>query len=284
MSKQAKYFGKAEECGQRILEAFRAGTVPGALAQVFIRREGRPMDSWSWTNQLLCALAGSFDSRGFRQWQDVGRTVNKGERAHHILVPLFRKFRSEDPETGETVEGKYIYAFKSVAVFALEQTDGEPLADDDDVPRLVDDLPWVEVARSWGLSVSTYNGEGAGFLGMYRYDSTDRGVGIAIGTRNLSTWAHELVHAADHRCGTLTRGGGQRADNEIVAELGGAVLLSLAGLEHDADLGGCLSHLERYSDGDPVRAATALLTRTCEAVALILDSAEKLAQTASEAA
>jgi integrase len=72
---------------------FRAGNVPKALAPIFIkRRDGLPCRRWSWSNQLITALHGYADARGFRQWEQAGRHVKKGERAFDILAPRTRNF------------------------------------------------------------------------------------------------------------------------------------------------------------------------------------------------
>jgi antirestriction protein ArdC len=102
------------------------------------------------------------------------------------------------------------------------------------------------------------------------------GTGIALGVENLSTWCHELVHAADDRNGTLR---GKKVQKETVAELGGAVVLRILGYEHEVDLGGCWEYIQSYAkkEGiDVLAACGAVLDRTCEAVALILDTAEEL--------
>ena len=57
-----KYHGKAEQAAKRILDVFQNGDVPKALATVFIKRNDlSPCRSWSWSNQLLTALAGTDD-------------------------------------------------------------------------------------------------------------------------------------------------------------------------------------------------------------------------------
>ena len=265
-----KMYGKAEAAAERILGAFRSGDLPQALAPLFVHRddENIPCNKWSWQNRLLVALAGEFDARGFRQWEAVGRMVKKGEKAFHILVPLGRKMEVE--RNGQTEEVYVTYGFKAAAVFGRSQTDGEPLPDDTERESAwIDTLPLVEVAREWGLSVATYSGSENGPLGKYR-----QGSGIALGVRNLSTWAHELTHAADDKLVGLSPG--QRWDQEIVAELGGAILLVLCGQERDADLGGAWQYIEAYAkrEGkDPLKAVQDVLRRTCEAVALILDTA-----------
>lgn len=91
-------------------------------------------------------------------------------------------------------------------------------------------------------------------------------------------WAHELVHAADHRNGKLKELG-QHWRSETVAQLGSAVLLRLLGHGEDADLGGSWRYIQWYarkSDIEVVEACGLVLDRTCEAVALILDTAEFL--------
>ena len=267
-----KFYGKAEESAKVILEAFRnPNSLPKPLAQVFIhRKDNVPCRAWSWRNQLLVALQGHKDARGFRQWEEVGRWVKKGERAFYILSPLSKKV--EDAKTGE--EKTVIYGFRGTAVFGYEQTNGGPLPPGDpEAVRWVEALPLVGVAKEWGLLVESFNGKGSSYLGAYRHHS-----GIALGVKNLSTWAHELVHAADHRNGKLSELG-QHWRKETVAELGGAVLLQILGYPHDADLGGCWKYIQSYAERaglEVIDACGKVLQRTCEAVALILDTAEAL--------
>ena len=68
-----QFYGKAETAANRILDLFKSGDVPKALAPIFIRRnDAIPCRAWSWSNQLLTALAGYDDARGFRQWHQPG--------------------------------------------------------------------------------------------------------------------------------------------------------------------------------------------------------------------
>ena len=147
------YYGKAESAAARILELFRSGNVPKALAPMFIkRRDNIPCRAWSWSNQLLTALAGFDDARGFRQWQDVGRFVRKGEHAFYILAPCTRKMTERDEQTGEESSRVVVYGFRSVPVFGYEQTEGKPLPDREASERFISGLPLVSVARAWGLT------------------------------------------------------------------------------------------------------------------------------------
>lgn len=266
-----KYYGKAEETANAILKAFETPqALPAALAPIFIKSNAnQPARAWSFSNQLAIALAGHSDARGFRQWQEVGRQVKKGEKACHILIPLIGK----KEENGE--QKSFIYGFKSAPVFGYAQTEGDELPKEDaETDQWLESLPLRSVADQWGLSVAHYNGHQGGALGYYRH-----GQAIAMGVKNLSTWCHELVHAADDRRGTIRRVPGQDLSNEVVAEFGGAILLSILGQPIDADLGGCYEYLQAYAGKENqkvLNVCTKFLKRTCEAVQLIIETAEAL--------
>jgi hypothetical protein len=227
------------------------------------------------------ALHGSLDARGYRQWGEVGRHVKRGQRAFYILAPVTRKL--VDEATGE--EREVVVGFRGVPVFGYEQTEGKPLPTGDpeaerwtghpEAERWIESLPLLDVARRWGLSVKAFSGEGAGCLGLYRH-----GKGIALGVRNLSTWAHEFLHSADDRLNNLVEKG-QHWRSEIVAELGGGVLLRLLGFAEESDLGDCREYAKRYADEAGIEVAEAcgrVLDRLCAAVALVLDTAEQISR------
>jgi hypothetical protein len=134
-----------------------------------------------------------------------------------------------------------------------------------------------EVADDWGVTVATFKGEGAGFHGYYQYSETSEA--IALGVENISTFLHELMHCADNKCGNLIKSKGQEMSNEIVAEMGGAVLATMLGYETEADMGGAWEYILHYSEGDKQKAIGNLmkfLDRTCSCINLILETAHKL--------
>jgi len=246
-----KYYGKSKEVCEQIIKRFEEGNLPAALAPIWVNRlDNIPSNGWSFLNRLCMAMSGTQDARGFKQWQAAGRKVSKGAKAFHILGPCFYPKEVTDEQTGETRKVQVLYGFKSIPVFRLEDTEVTDQAlwdkcsghDTDEENRLAS-LPYNEVARNWGLDINSYNGKGKGYYGYYSH-----GKGIAVGVQNLSTWAHELIHAADDRQGTLTKGFGQKSDNEIVAELGGAVLLEITGYHVESDLGGAWEYVKSYSE------------------------------------
>lgn len=274
----AKYYGRAKEIAEKIVESFKSGDLAEPLAQVYLTRVSSvPMAKWSYLNLFSVLLAGCTDARGYKQWLAVNRKVTPGQKAAaYILIPLFGKKDKTSVKDGREVteEQSFIYGFKGVAVFDISQTEGEPLEEDESVSEFVSDLPLVEVAKEFGLDLIPYNGEGNGALGFYSPTSNK----IGLGVENLSTWAHELVHAADDRVGNLTERG-QHYASETVAELGGAVLLTILGHEVEADLGGAWTYISSYAQRagkDPVHICGQVIGRICEALDLILETAEQV--------
>jgi hypothetical protein len=276
-----KFYGRSEEVAERVFEVFRSGNLPKALAPIFItRNDSIPSASWSWSNKLIQALAGTCDSRGFHQWKAVGRGVKAGARAFYILAPCIWQRNIEDDD-GNIRVIQQVHGFKSIPVFAIEATevvDSEKWMksiqkDRDEILRL-EALPLIEVARHWGLSVDSYTGKNSRYLGYYIPSQK-----IALGVKNLSTWCHELIHAADDRLGNLPKLGKGDTDCEIVAEIGGAVLLELMGNHVDADLGGAWDYIKRYSGNDSgkaIRECMRLINRICACVNLIIETQSQM--------
>lgn len=282
-----RFYGQhAQETAQRIVEAFREpGQLPKALAPIFIRRKDNiPCRQWSYFNQLAVVLAGTTDARGIRQWNQAGRKVKKGSTALWILAPCTKRIAEPGEKSDEEKHRVVLYGFRSVAVFAVEDTEGDPLPEPDPkYAEWVRELPLLQVAEAWGVNVDTYSHRGNNPLGYYRFAASGDQA-IRLGVENLSTWCHELVHAADRK---LTNLDGEAWRREVVAELGGAVLLECLGMTHDADLGGAFGYIEAYTktaDKDVVKACIEVLDRVCHCVKLILDTAEQAQPEAGESA
>jgi hypothetical protein len=65
-----------------------------------------------------------------------------------------------------------------------------------------------------------------------------------------------------------------------VAELGSAILLLVAGMDHDADLGGAWEYIKHYGGDNPIREIEKVLGRTKAAVEHILSEADRLEEAA----
>ncbi len=118
---------KAKVCLQRIVDLFKEGDIPKALAVATIPPQaGIPSAKWSLSNRLLQFLADTSDARGFRQWQKADRKVSKGAKAFHILGPKARTIKETD-EGGLETEKVIVVGFFAIPVFRAEDTDGDPL-------------------------------------------------------------------------------------------------------------------------------------------------------------
>jgi len=243
-----------------IVEKFKSGEIPEAVAMASFPIPNIPSSRWSFTNRTLMFLAGTADARGFRQWKKANRWVTKGAQAIYILVPCMKK--EIDEETGE--EKEFLRFFKPSPVFMREDTEGEPLAyEQNELP----DLPLVERAEEWKISVKAIPGN-------YRYHgyfSSSRQE-IALATPEEKVFFHELAHAGHEKIkGSLSAG--QDPLQEIVAELSAQALCRLVGKNLTDTTGNSFKYIERYAEKlklSPYSACLRLLGETEKVLDLVL--------------
>ena len=224
---------KVKQALESIVQRFKEGNIPEAIAFSIFPIPNIPASRWSLLNRTLMFFSGTNDARGFRQWQEVGRHVKKGSKAITILAPRFIKKDTEDEEEARTM----LVGFLAVPVFRVEDTEGEPL-DYQDIK--LPQLPLMEVAQEWGISVKAIPGN----YRYFGYFSQERRE-IALATEEESVFFHELAHAAHQRIlGELKRG--QDWKQEIVAELGAVVLCKIVG-KTSKYLGNSYRYIETYA-------------------------------------
>jgi len=261
-----KFYGKAQTAAQQVIAAFKSGDIPAALATRWLRDENIPCSMYSIANQILIALHGHNDARTFMQWKQAGRNVKKGERSFQLLRPFVKTFK--DPETDEDVSR--LIGFSTFNVFGLDQTEGKPVPAHEQRRQFIESLPLVEIARAWGITVKTFSGKGGKYHGYYSRGQKT----IALGVKNLRVWAHELIHAADHRIGSLTETP-QHWRSEAVAELGSATLLKLIGQHDESDIGTAYAYINRYCEKaqkNPISVCISILNRVAACVDMILET------------
>jgi hypothetical protein len=245
-----------------IVEKFKSGDIPEAVAMATYPAANVPSSKWSFLNRTLMFLSGTGDARGFRQWHEAKRKVRKGAKAIYILVPCFRKEPNE--ETGE--ENVVLRGFKPSPVFMVEDTEGDKL----DYQFLeVPEIPLIDRAREWGLSVKTVPGN----YRYYGYYSPERKE-IALASPEEKVFFHELAHAAhDRLMGGIKNG--QDPFQEIVAELSAQALCRLTGKEADGSFGHSYRYIEKYAEQmktTPHSACLKVLSDTEKVLNLILKS------------
>ena len=251
---------KVKEVLNGIVDMFKTGDVPQAIAFATYPAADIPSARWSFTNRLIMFFSGTIDARGFRQWNDVNRYVRKGSKAFHILVPCFKKVK--DDETGQ--EGEVLRFFKSAPVFRLEDTDGEPL----DYQLLeVPDLPLLERAEEWRISVKAIP-RNYMFYGSYSKANKE----IILATAEECVFFHELAHAGHEK----VKGGlesGQDPLQEIVAELSAQALCRLVGKQANDTIGNSYKYIERYAEElklSPYSACMKVMSETEKVLQLIM--------------
>lgn len=195
----------------------------------------------------IVALWAAAEVRGFgsgtwgtyRQWQNSGAQVRKGEKGS--VVVFYKEFDIDetDPDTGETLSDKRLFA-RASWVFNADQVDGYDIP----LPEPVDPVEAIEGAdrfvRATGADIR-HGGQRAYYRpseDCIQIPDKERFVGTATSTATeayYGTLLHELTHwtGAAHRC---DRQFGKRfGDNayaveELVAELGAAFLCADLGV------------------------------------------------------
>lgn len=227
-----------------IIEKFKAGDIPEAVAYSMFPIPDIPSSKWSILNRTIMFLSGTHDARGYRQWQQANRFVKKGSRGLYILVPFIKKV-----ETGDG-DKEALYGFGCKPVFMVEDTDGEPL---DYQQMELPSLPLIERAEEWNISVRTIPGNYS-YRGYYSSKTNE----IALATEEECIFLHELSHAGhDQVLGGLKKG--QDPIQEIVAELSAAVLCHIVGKTGEKYLGNSYRYIERYAEKINISAYSACI-------------------------
>jgi antirestriction protein ArdC len=242
-----------------ILEKFKSGDIPEALAYSMFPIAEIPSAKWSLMNRTLMFLSGTMDGRGYKQWQQVDRFVRKGSKAFHILVPFIRKNKDEEGD-----DRQFLIGFGCRPVFRKEDTDGKELEYETiELPE----LPLIERAKEWGISVRAIPGNYR-FNGYYSFNRKE----IALATPEEKVFFHELSHAGHEKVKGGLRGG-QDALQEIVAELSAAALCKLVGKQGKDTSGNSYRYIEKYAgriNMSPYRACLKVMSETEKVLNLIL--------------
>lgn len=241
-----------------IMKKFTTGDIPKAITYAMFPIPNIPSSHWSFRNKFFMILSGTTDARGFRQWNQVGRTVKRGAKAIYILVPYLMKQVTPDEE-----EKFYLKGFLAKPVFRVEDTEGEPLDYEKDLP--LPDLPLIETAKKWGITVSGAMPFSKAY-GVYVPGAQK----IILASPEEIVFFHELSHAAYERSvGKLKPG--QRWDQEITAELCAQALCLMVGRQPRDNLGNTYRYIDHYAKGAGLSPLTACLQ--------VIDSVEKVLTT-----
>jgi len=104
-----------------ILDKFKSGDIPEAVAYSMFPLPDIPSANWSLLNRTIMILNNTADARGIFQWNKANRYVKSGSKAFYIIVPFIKKVDAGD-------EDKLVLrGFGIKPVFRVEDTEGELL-------------------------------------------------------------------------------------------------------------------------------------------------------------
>lgn len=256
---------KAQASINKVIEKFQTGDLSAItkIARIQLAKDA-PVSKWSLSNKVLAFLqSDELDCRGYKQWQNAGRTVKKGSKAVYILRPKLAKVNQENEEENKNI----CIGFAPIPVFAASCTDGDenlPTYEPVKYPSL------LEVAKKFGIAVE-YAPISPDKLGDCQTDGSK----IRLGTHDTAVFFHELAHAIHARIdGELQQG--QHKTQETVAEFTSAVLMDLYGVGDTS--GKAWNYINHYSD-DPLIAITKAMGTVEKVLAVLL--ADEMPSTSS---
>lgn len=183
---------------QSLMEQIQAGK--SEALSTYLAAMGR-FHSYSFGNVMLIAMQRPTATRvaGFNRWKELNRFVKKGEKGIMILAPMVGKRKSEDAEEEQPARS-VVYGFRTVYVFDVEQTDGEPLPEFDvtvsgDVSEYRAGLDAFLASR--GIAVS-YNAEMGTAFGL-SYGGRIELLPGRPAAEEFCTLVHEAAHELLHR-------------------------------------------------------------------------------------
>ena len=228
----------------RIIAELEKGQIPwekpwtGVRSGAYNRITKRP---YSLLNQMLLQHSGEYAT--FKQWQDLGGHVRKGEKSEIVVFWKIFESKETNPDNGE-IEIKKIPLLRYYNVFHISQVEGvEPLAPE----QLNDEVEPIEAGDK--IITDYITREHLNFIecksNKAYYSPTNDTVVVPLKEQYsmineyYSTTYHELVHSSGHKTrlnrlqtGAVASFGSENySKEELVAEIGSATLMSVAGIE-----------------------------------------------------
>lgn len=172
----------------------------------------------------------------FAKWKEVGATIKKGEKSHEVI--FFKTLRKEqENEEGET-ETVSIPMMKTYRVFNADQVEGWDgnwlVADDKEQSQDWDDVELADmIINSSGANIQHRNQDQAFYMPSLDQIVMPERKQFKDDSGYYGTMFHELVHwtgsktRLDRKFGTR-RGDDNYAKEELIAELGAAMLSGIA--------------------------------------------------------
>ena len=244
---------------ERIISQLQNGIIPwqkpwtGIRSGAYNRISKKP---YSLLNQMILDHEGEYAT--FKQWQDLGGHVRKGEKAE---IVVFWKIQPvvEEKEDG-TKEVKQIPLLRYYNVFHISQVDGvEPLKEEelhDTEPIEKADQVLNDYWTRENITVEHVAGDKAYYSPTFDLIHLPLFEQFTNANEYYSTAFHESVHStmkenrcnrAEDRKGKLVAfGSSEYSKEELVAEIGSANLMNILGIESDKSFRNSTAYIQNW--------------------------------------
>ena len=241
-----------KEITDRIIAEMEQGIIPWEKPWV---NAGRCVShttgkSYSLLNQMLLGRSGEYVT--FKQCQQEGGRVRKGEKAH--MVVFWKWVEQEDEETGETKEVPFLRYY---SVFHIDQCEGLTAKYENPLPSSAsaDETAEAIIAaycQREGVSLTHTAGDSAFYRPSTDAITLPKRSQFAATAEYYSTAFHELTHSTGHskRLNRLSEtaffGSEAYSKEELIAEIGAAALVHHAGLETSHSLRNSAAYIQNW--------------------------------------
>lgn len=230
----------------RIIEQLENGIIPWQKPWTGVRSGAYnriSKKSYSLLNQMLLQHKGEYAT--FKQWQDLGGHIRKGEKSEIVCFWKIQPIEEEQEDGTKIV--RQISLLRYYNVFHISQVDGvEPLPEEE-----LNDIEPIEKADNillnyWtreNITVNHMAGNRAYYSPTFDMICLPLFEQFTSANEYYSTAFHESVHStmkenrcnrAEDRKGKLVAFGSEEySKEELVAEIGSANLMNIIGIETD---------------------------------------------------
>ncbi|WP_438780313.1 ArdC-like ssDNA-binding domain-containing protein [Enterococcus sp. DIV0187] len=218
---------------------------------------------------------------GYKKWQEVGRTVNKGEKALYVYAPGSKIVKDKNgkpvkDENGQVVKERFFFL---TPVFDVSKTSGEP------IPKPIHDLEGnfetpeqfvkvykaVESISPVPIKIEPIEGSARGY-----YHKIDQEIVVKAGLgeiMTLKTLIHEITHAKLHADSTCAFGDEKYSQQEFEAESVAYIVSNHLGIDTSDYSFGYLASWTKQ--GQSVDSFTESLDRITKEAQQVIESLEK---------
>lgn len=272
----------------RIIEQLENNIIPwqkpwtGVRSGAFNRISKKP---YSLLNQMLLKFDGEYAT--FKQWQDLGGHVRKGEKSEIVCFWKIQPVEEEQEDGTKVV--KQIPLLRYYNVFHISQVDGvEPLQEEE-----LHDIEPIEKAESilhdyWtkeNIKVEHKAGNRAYYSPTFDMICLPLFEQFTSANEYYSTAYHESIHstmkedrcnrAEDRKGKNVAFGSEDYSKEELVAEIGSATILNIIGIETKSTFTNSAAYIQNWLSvlRDDVKFIVSASSKAEKAVKYILGEA-----------